>query len=553
MRTINTYKPFIAWLLCLLLLPGFTWDKKSNNIGQQKYVEFTGHYHGRSNGKSFYKNDKNVSAILKKGTRGEILEYKKLPTGNFGLHIKVISGTNANEYFWVYHDLKDSHLNLYESTPSNWSDPGQIHKTALVEKARVLETTRDTVAFKEEQKTVRSAIPKESPQTLKPEEKSVQESSEPTPIIEHALDRIETINGFQNLFGSMDNTANRNCSSCDEKFQNMRYMQCNRQNDYLENEIATASKNPGILGDVLRAPIRSNSIIKPTCIQIGMNLKFGARSKNFRECSAKGNEGAVRPCISKNYFTLVNNSFDLVSSCMKDFIAPHANEATQKLDVRAVYALINIESGFHVNAMSSTGASGIGQFTQAAIKDVNSNELHAVRAALKNHPNPQCREMGTQMLASTTPINPSRKSCDRISLVNGNPIKNMIYTYAYLTGTKKDMNSMIFENRHYKNKFKLSKFDLNKIRRALMVWSHNTGPAGTWTPAKALLNTFYRGKPVTNADQFINQLQQYMQKFPASANKSRVRRKETSRYFPSITENLNNIENSIGGGSCVNF
>lgn len=379
-------------------------------------------------------------------------------------------------------------------------------------------------------------------------------SDEATPIIEHALDKIEKTNGFQSLFGWNDSTANRNCDTCQQDIRNMRYMQCNRQNDYLEDEMTKATLNKGLLGDIIRAPIKSNSIIKASCIQMGMNTKFGISSKSFRECSSSGtSRQAFRPCVSQNYFKMINNSFELVSSCMKDFIAPNANEETQKLDVRAVYALINIESGFHVNAMSGTGAGGIGQFTKPAIQDVNSNELHDVRVSLEGNPNPLCSRLSMELLDTMEPIRPgSAQSCDRISLKNGNPMKNMIYTYAYLKGVKKDMNSMLFENKNYKKKFRMSEYDLNKVKRALMVWSHNTGPAGTWTPAKTLLNTFYRGKTVTNADQFIQQMQQYMQKFPASANKSRARRKETSQYFPAITKTLNDIEKSVGGGSCVN-
>ncbi|MGZ3745043.1 MAG: transglycosylase SLT domain-containing protein [Pseudobdellovibrionaceae bacterium] len=379
------------------------------------------------------------------------------------------------------------------------------------------------------------------------------ESNEPAPIIVHALDTVDKAKGFQNLFGAFDLIANRNCNSCEEEIRNMRYMQCTPRNDYLEKEILKISLKPGILGDVVRADVRPTSIIKPSCIKMGMNIKFGEGSKNFRECSAAGSTKAVRPCISENYFKLINNSFDLVSACMKDIIAPEESEKSKKLDVRAIYALINIESGFHINAMSGTGAGGIGQFTRAAIRDVNETQLDKIRSALEKHRNAQCRRMAAEILHSNTPMDSGKSSCGRISIASGNPIKNMIYTFAYLNGAKEDMNTTIFENHYYKNKFALSEYDLNKIRRALMVWSHNTGPAGTWTPAKALLNTFYRRQKVTNADQFINQLQQYMQKFPSRANKSNRRRNETSHYFPSITNTLNAIENSIGGGSCVNF
>ncbi|MBV2167170.1 MAG: transglycosylase SLT domain-containing protein [Bdellovibrio sp.] len=378
---------------------------------------------------------------------------------------------------------------------------------------------------------------------------------ETAPVIEHALDQIDRAKQVQNLIGKQDMTSNRNCEDCERELRSIRYMQCNRQNDYLENELEKLGQGHTLFAQLATAKIERESIIKPACMRMSMEAKFSASSKVFRQCSPEGTgSAAFRPCISENYFKLINNSFDLVSSCMKDIMAPEASDETQKLDVRAVYALINVESGFHVNAMSGTGAGGIGQFTTPAIQDVNQNELRNIRISLENNPNPQCGRLSMEFLDSLEPIRPQKAhSCDRISLSNGNPIKNMIYTYAYLKGVKKDLSTMIFENRNYKNKFKLSEFDLNKVKRALMVWSHNTGPAGTWTPAKTLLNTFYRNRPVTDADEFINQLQQYMQKFPASANKSPARRKETSRYFPEITSTLTNIEKNVGGGSCVNF
>ncbi|KHD88228.1 MAG: hypothetical protein OM95_09970 [Bdellovibrio sp. ArHS] len=374
------------------------------------------------------------------------------------------------------------------------------------------------------------------------------------PIIEHALDQIDKAKNVQNIMGNVNNVANRNCPDCEQQVTNLRYNQCNRQNDYLEKELQQTTQGSSLLSTLTRSPVRANSIIKPTCMRMSMEAKFSASSKSFRQCSAAGTlSQTFRPCISENYFKLVNNSFDVVSSCMKDFIAPGESEEMQKLDIRAVYALINVESGFHVNAMSGTGAGGIGQFTQPAIQDVNMNELNEVRISLESNPNRVCSKLSLEFLDSMNPIRPQKSyACDRISLKKGNPVTNMIYTYAYLKGVKKDMNTMIFNNKNYRAKFRLSEFDMNKVKRALMVWSHNTGPAGTWTPAKTLLNTYYRNRPVTNADEFINQMQQYMQKFPASANKSSARRKETSSYFPAITKTLNDIEKNAGGGSCVN-
>lgn len=391
--------------------------------------------------------------------------------------------------------------------------------------------------------------------------KEKEETSEVAPVIEHALDTIDRTKRLSDFFGFLDNTANRNCPECETQLQSLRYSdandpkQCNSQNSYLEKEMTNLASGSSLMSQLLSSPIRTNSIIKPACMRMSMEAKFGASSRSFRQCNDKGTATrAFRPCITENYFKLMNNSFDLVSSCMKDFIAPGGDEETQKLDVRAAYALINVESGFHVNAMSGTGAGGIGQFTEVAIRDVNENELSEIRMSLEGNKNPYCAQLSMEHLDSLQPIRPEYKnSCDRISLKRGNPVTNMIYTFAYLKGIKRDFNNQIFDHRNYKKKFNMSEEELNKIKRALMVWSHNTGPSGTWTPAKTLLNTVYRNKKVTDADKFINEMQQYLQKFPASANKSSARRKETSHYFPSITKTLNSIEQNVGGGSCVNF
>ncbi|HEX7672965.1 MAG TPA: transglycosylase SLT domain-containing protein [Bdellovibrio sp.] len=379
------------------------------------------------------------------------------------------------------------------------------------------------------------------------------------PVIEHALDTVQqSNNSLQSLFGAwFSSPSTISCADCEKQIARMRYPQCSAsdKNGYLEKQLDESASQPTLLGALIRRPLRPDSIIKPICMKMSMEIGQNLPRSNFKSCNKDGYGSSVgAACVSEDYFKLVNNSFDLVSKCMKDFIADGENDDMKKLDVRAVYALINIESGFHINAVSGTGAGGIGQFTSAAIADVNMNELPAVKKSLATNPHRICGRMSDEFLKSAQPIrNSSSKSCDRISLKNGNPVKNMIYTFAYLKGAKADMDRGVFNNKQYAKKFsKLSAYDIAKIRRAMMVWSHNTGSAGTLTPAKALLNIVYRNKPVTNADTFINQLQQYMQKFPARANAKSARRKETSGYFPAITDRLHKIETYAGGGSCVN-
>lgn len=370
------------------------------------------------------------------------------------------------------------------------------------------------------------------------------------PIITHALDQVDRAKKMNDLMSMMSQTFSNDCEECAKKVSEIRYEQCHSGNDYLEKQLADQVASSSLLGTLISRSVSAQSIIKSSCVRASLDLG----SSHFRNCSGtKYGKQLTEPCLSEKYFKLVNNSFDVVATCMKDYIAANETDAEKKLDVRAIYALINIESGFQVNSVSATGAGGIGQLTAAAIADVNMNQLSGVRSSLDSSKFTNCRRISSEMLNSSQPI-PSRasSSCERISIANGNPLKNMVYTFAYLRGVKEDLESQIFTNDRYSSKFKLSDVDLARVKRAMMVWSYNTGAAGIITPVKALLNLFYGNKVVTNADDFIESLQQYIQKFPAGANRSAFRRRETSRYFPKITDTLNSIERNIGGGSCVN-
>ncbi len=107
-------------------------------------MELEGYLNARSS-MSFNPGDRNVKTVLGKGTQGEILEAKKLSSGNYGLRIRVLNGVKADEVFWVYHKVSDSDLTLYESLPGTTSQP-KPRQTAAVEEAQSVETRRPVQA-----------------------------------------------------------------------------------------------------------------------------------------------------------------------------------------------------------------------------------------------------------------------------------------------------------------------------------------------------------------------------------------------------------------------
>lgn len=136
MKISKVSRSFILGLIGSMLLSGFT--------GKEKYVELDGTVNGRAT-QSFTANDQNIRSVLPKGTRGEILETKLLPSGNYGLRIRVLNGEAKNESLWVYHKLNDSSLVLYENLPSQWNTTTP-RVTASIEEAKSVKTLREVIA-----------------------------------------------------------------------------------------------------------------------------------------------------------------------------------------------------------------------------------------------------------------------------------------------------------------------------------------------------------------------------------------------------------------------
>ncbi|MFA6238410.1 MAG: hypothetical protein WC635_13840 [Bacteriovorax sp.] len=81
-------------------------------VGDQ--VELEAYLNARSSAK-FLSTSNNVKTQLSKGTKGEILETKKMPSGNYGIKMKVENGPRRGESYWVYYDLKAPKMKLFDA------------------------------------------------------------------------------------------------------------------------------------------------------------------------------------------------------------------------------------------------------------------------------------------------------------------------------------------------------------------------------------------------------------------------------------------------------
>jgi hypothetical protein len=93
-------------------------------------VELEAFLNARSSA-SFMKSSANITATLTKGTKGEILESKKMPSGNFGLKMKVENGPHAGEAYWVYYNVKARLIKLFSDKDTEQTKVSQAKKALL--------------------------------------------------------------------------------------------------------------------------------------------------------------------------------------------------------------------------------------------------------------------------------------------------------------------------------------------------------------------------------------------------------------------------------------
>ncbi|MDD4972979.1 MAG: hypothetical protein PHY93_01440 [Bacteriovorax sp.] len=116
------------------------------NVGEQ--VELEAFLNARSDAR-FTKASNNIAATLSKGTRGEVMETKKMPSGNFGIKMKVEGGAHRGESFWVYYNLKTPLIKLLDAKNKELNkDQNKVDENDAVETAKKVELTADQKAYR---------------------------------------------------------------------------------------------------------------------------------------------------------------------------------------------------------------------------------------------------------------------------------------------------------------------------------------------------------------------------------------------------------------------
>lgn len=89
-------------------------------VGDQ--IELEAFLNARSSAK-FLKTSNNIKTQLSKGTHGEVLETKKMPSGNYGIKLKIDNGPRRGESYWLYYNVKKPNMKLFDQEKREQQKP----------------------------------------------------------------------------------------------------------------------------------------------------------------------------------------------------------------------------------------------------------------------------------------------------------------------------------------------------------------------------------------------------------------------------------------------
>ena len=291
--------------------------------------------------------------------------------------------------------------------------------------------------------------------------------------------------------------------------------------------------NNALLTRLLQVGPAPAPLIKHECVEAALsNVTAGApltkgrrfRTNRFFKCDSnqKAFDNQDEPCTSIEYKTLVHNSFELTTKCLKEFVTGSKNLNTQNTWVEGYFKMLSTESGMHVNVASQIGAIGIVKLLPEYIADFKQRTLPDLRAFL-NRPETSagCKRLGKEILTDekinklyrvhTTRISRNRTStnyqintCANIDISDGQPLLNLVISFGHLKAFKDSVANGLFENPQYKAAFKyLTQDQINDLEIKMVSWSYNLGANGLVNQMQKVMDTKYANKTVTSVRDFV--------------------------------------------------
>lgn len=282
------------------------------------------------------------------------------------------------------------------------------------------------------------------------------------------IEKAEAMNGYVNSVTSgAQGVPPMTCVICGTATaQNPKYERCNNRNGYFEDYL-NAPKSPGVR--LLKSHTPAEATM--TCIA---ETQRSFSTNRYHYCTQGGGgygQNVARPCASENMVKTVASAYELTAGCLAGYIDPGADsnpEAKASIG-RAMFQLMNHESGWNLNAVSGTSAGGMGQLTQSAIQHINREEFGKIQARIQGSSDKSCKQL------AQTNYQPMQgglsNACERVSMANGNPQLNMMYTMAHMKLVRDQVEGHI-------ERMGLAPGVRTQLIDQMMVWGHNVGSGG---------------------------------------------------------------------------
>ena len=289
-----------------------------------------------------------------------------------------------------------------------------------------------------------------------------------------------------------------------------------------------------LLTRLLQVGPAPSPLIRHECIDSALSnvtaggpLTKGRRFRTNRFFKCDGNQKPFdnqdEPCTSVEYKTLVHNSFELTTKCLKEFVTGSKNLNVQNTWVEGYFKMLSTESGMHVNVASQIGAIGIGQLLPEYIADFKQRTLPDLKAFLQRpETSAGCKRIGTELLTdekinklfhATTYRNPKTNrtttsykinTCANIDINDGQPLLNLVISFGHLRAFKDSVATGLFENPKYMSAFKgLSLEQITDLEIKMVSWSYNLGANALVNHMQRVLDTKFPNKMVKNVNDFV--------------------------------------------------
>jgi hypothetical protein len=253
----------------------------------------------------------------------------------------------------------------------------------------------------------------------------------------------------------------------------------------------------------------------------------------YRYCDAKVSMVEKRrPCVSTSYTAVLYNSFNGVMDCFG--IPP-----------KELFALINQESGFHINAMSPYSCSGLGQLSQGAVDTLNKPENweRYGRDVVNSSKSQFCEPVKYVLERPHVQMKLTGSDrCQAISLPK-NPDLNLIYTAMNYKLNHEKISARVDELRDYLPK-DFTETDIERLKIQLTQLAHNAGINGI----KGYFRSYVTHNKMTREKLDLTKRKTGFNLFLAKYYSGD--REQVSTYIPSMSEHVAQLETQSGKGSC---